>query len=239
MPAKLTAVLGACKRRGRWQVSNQTTAFVLFGHCYIDYREAYADDEVEKMKLKVTCILGNATFIVPEGADVQPSVVSLLASTGFDVPQVDGEPPLPTLVIESTTLLGRCRVLTSPPGEEKEVDGESTGGESAQARTPEFGGRITDSLDSADNDILAAIAKVDQIGLASTPPLPTTPPPLPTTPPPLPTTPLEAVAKALLAEPGEAVSPEPTQNETVDPQQAEMPKTEVETPVDAPSADAA
>jgi hypothetical protein len=234
MPAKLTAVLGACKRRGRWQVSNQTTAFVLLGHCYIDYREAYADDEIEKMKLKVTCILGNATFIVPEGADIQPSVVSLLASTGFDVPKVDGESPLPTLVIESTTLLGRCRVLTSPPGEEEEVDAESNEGEHAQARTPEFGGRSTDSFEAADSDILAAIAKVDQIGMGSTAPLSSTP-----VPPPLPEgprlddelPPLEAVAKALLAEPSEAPPREPIE--------VQMPKTEVESPSGVPSADAA
>jgi len=234
MPAKLTAVLGACKRRGRWQVSNQTTAFVLFGHCYIDYRDAYADDEIEKMKLKVTCILGNATFIVPEGADIQPSVVSLLASTGFDVPKVDGESPLPTLVIESTTVLGRCRVLTSPPGEEEEVDADGDGGEQAQARTPEFGGRSTDTFESADSDILAAIAKVDQIGMGSTAPLSSMP-----VPPPLPEgprlddelPPLEAVAKALLAEPSEAPPREPIE--------VQMPKTEVESPSDVPSADAA
>lgn len=135
MPAKLTAVLGACKRRGRWQVSSQTKAFVLFGHCYIDYREAYADDELEKMKLSVLCILGNATFIVPEGSDIQPSVVSLLASTAFDVPVVETKSPLPPLAIESTTLLGRCRVVTISAEEaaaEKDADLVGTGAQGSQ-----------------------------------------------------------------------------------------------------------
>lgn len=169
MPAKLTAVLGACKRRGRWKVSAQTNAFVLLGHCHIDYREAYADLDMEKMKLKVTCLLGNATFIVPEGSDIQPSAVSLLASTAFDVPEVDVEAPLPTLVIETTTVLGRCRVLTTPPAEADE--------------NASVDGGVVDELGRVDT-------RVDKIGPVGNE-LPGAQLP-----------PLEAVAKALLAEPG-------------------------------------
>jgi len=104
------AVLGACRRQGRWEVSARTSALVIFGHCHIDFREAYADAELENMKLSVFCLFGNATFLMPEGAHVRPSVVSLLASTGFDVPPSDAESSLPTIVLESTTLFGRCRV---------------------------------------------------------------------------------------------------------------------------------
>ncbi len=101
---------------------------VILGNSYVDYRDAYVDPETEQIRLTVLCILGSATFIVPEGSDVQPSVVSLLASTAFDVPEVDVEPRLPTIVIDSTTLLGRCRILTTPPdGVDDEVDRDDRG----------------------------------------------------------------------------------------------------------------
>lgn len=118
MPAKLMAVLGVCRRKGRWEVSQRTTALVLFGHCHIDFREAFADPEIESMKLNVTCLFGNATFLMPEGVDIRPSVVSVLASTGFDVPDDDAESPLPTISMETTTLFGRCRIRI----EKDEVD---------------------------------------------------------------------------------------------------------------------
>lgn len=117
MAAKLTAVLGSYRRRGRWRVAPRTTAVVLFGHCHVDYRDAFVEEEVENLRLSVLCLFGSATFIVPEGSDVVPSVVSLLASTDFDVPEVELASPLPAMFIESTTLLGRCRVTTSPPDE--------------------------------------------------------------------------------------------------------------------------
>lgn len=118
MPAKLMAVLGVCRRKGRWEVSQRTSALVLFGHCHIDFREAFADPEIESMKLNVTCLFGNATFLMPEGVDIRPSVVSVLASTGFDVPDDDAESPLPTISMETTTLFGRCRIRI----EKDEVD---------------------------------------------------------------------------------------------------------------------
>jgi hypothetical protein len=110
MPAKLMAVLGVCRRKGRWEVSQTTTAVVLFGHCNIDFREAFADPEIEDMKLTVLCLFGNATFLMPEGVHIRPSVVSILASTGFDVANHKRESPLPTIAMETTTLFGRCRV---------------------------------------------------------------------------------------------------------------------------------
>ncbi len=132
MAAKLTALLGSCVRHGRWKIATRTKAVVILGHSYVDYRDAYVDPETEQIKLTVLCVLGSATFIVPEGSDVQPSVVSLLASTAFDVPEVDVEPRLPTMAIDSTTLLGRCRILTTPPDElDDEVDRQDGGQEGA------------------------------------------------------------------------------------------------------------
>lgn len=117
----MTALLGSYRRTGKWKIAARTNAIVFLGNCSIDYREAYVDVENDSIRLSVLCILGRATFIVPEGSDVQPSVVSLLASTVFDVPEVEVVPPLPTMVIESTTVLGRCRILTVPQDEAAET----------------------------------------------------------------------------------------------------------------------
>ncbi|MGI9608355.1 MAG: hypothetical protein ACR2P0_19655 [Acidimicrobiales bacterium] len=112
MPAaKLMAVLGVCRRRGRWEISSRTNALVLFGHCFVDFRQAYTDPEVEKIKMSVTCVFGNTTFLMPHGADVKPSAMSLFASTGFEVPESATECQLPTIEMETTTLFGRTRVV--------------------------------------------------------------------------------------------------------------------------------
>lgn len=132
--AKMTALLGSCRRTGRWKIAARSAAFVFLGNCSIDYREAYVGPDDESIRLSVFCVLGRATFIVPEGSDVQPSVVSLLGSTVFDVPEVDAESPLPTLIIDSTTLLGRCRILTAPLDAAQSDAGLSSPSSSVAAR---------------------------------------------------------------------------------------------------------
>lgn len=112
MAAKLTAVLGNCKRTGRWQIRSHTKALVLFGNCKIDYRDAYADDDLDEIKLDVLCVFGRAVFILPPGANVQPSAVSLLSSSKFDVKVTNVESDLPSIKMETTTVFGMCRVET-------------------------------------------------------------------------------------------------------------------------------
>ncbi len=116
MAAKLTAVLGNCKRTGRWKIRSHTKAFILFGNCNIDYRDAYADDELEEIRLDVLCLFGRAVFILPPGADVQPSAVSLLSSSKFDVEVTDVDAGLPSIKMETTTIFGMCRVQTIDRG---------------------------------------------------------------------------------------------------------------------------
>ncbi len=112
MAAKLTAVLGNCKRTGRWKIRSHTKALVLFGNCKIDYRDAYADDDLEEIKLDVLCLFGRAVFILPPGANVQPSAVSLLSSSKFDVKVTTDTSDLPSITMETTTIFGMCRVQT-------------------------------------------------------------------------------------------------------------------------------
>lgn len=112
MAAKLTAVLGNCKRTGRWKIRSHTKALVVFGNCKIDYRDAYADDELDDVRLDVFCLFGRAVFILPPGANVQPSAVSVLSSSKFDVEVTNVEADLPSIKMETTTIFGMCRVQT-------------------------------------------------------------------------------------------------------------------------------
>lgn len=114
--SKLTAVLGTCRRKGRWEVSKNTSALIVFGRCHVDYRDASADPELERITIKVFCLFGAVTMIMRAGTDVRPSVVSLLASSRCDVEGGDreDETSFPAVVLEVTTLFGRCRVVSSP-----------------------------------------------------------------------------------------------------------------------------
>lgn len=112
MAAKLTAVLGNCKRTGRWKIRPNTKALVVFGNCKIDYRDAYADEDLEEIKLEVLCVFGRAVFLLPPGASVQPSAVSMFSSSSFEVEVTSVSSDLPSIKLESTTVFGMCRVQT-------------------------------------------------------------------------------------------------------------------------------
>jgi len=112
MAAKLTAILGSCKRTGRWKIRPHTKALVLFGNCKIDYRDAYADDDLEEIKLDVLCLFGRAVFTLPPGTNVQPSSVSVLSSSNFEVEATSETSELPSIKMEAITIFGKCRVHT-------------------------------------------------------------------------------------------------------------------------------
>ncbi len=112
MAAKLTAVLGNCKRTGRWKIRPNTRALVVFGNCKIDYRDAYANEDLEEIKLDVLCVFGRAVFLLPPGASVQPSAVSMCSSSRFEVEATSLDSDLPSIKLASTTVFGMCRVQT-------------------------------------------------------------------------------------------------------------------------------
>ncbi|MEM7275305.1 MAG: hypothetical protein AAF547_19670, partial [Actinomycetota bacterium] len=69
-------------------------------------------DDKEKLKMSVTVFLGSATFILPDGAEVRPSGMALLAASMVDVPDHDDTSDLPTLDIEWSCIFGRLRILS-------------------------------------------------------------------------------------------------------------------------------
>lgn len=175
MPAaKLTAVLGNCKRVGRWKIRSTTKALVVFGNCSIDYTDAYADDDLEEIKLDVLCLFGRAVFTLPEGASVQPSSVNMLSSSKFDVEQTDAPSDLPIIKMQTTTVFGFCRVQT---GTEDLLDLEAP----SEEEQPEDLAPPASSVAKSE----PAASAPDPSASRQAPPLVATAPLVPPTPPPL------------------------------------------------------
>lgn len=196
-PAKLTAVLGNCKRVGRWKIRPTTKALVLFGNCSIDYTDAYADDDLEEIKLDVLCLFGRAVFTLPAGANVQPSAVSLLSSSKFEVEEIEQTCELPIIKMESTTVFGVCRVVTADEVEGLALHEPPAGEEPVMAEPPPVGVLTPEE-----------IASIDEV-----PPIPVPPPPPPLD---LPIEPLRATGALDTLEPPD-IAPSPPTGATVEP----------------------
>lgn len=109
-PTKMLAVLGRCHRTGRWRLASRSSVLALLGLCHLDLRHSFV--ETERVRVKVTVVFGSATFLVPNGAEVRPSGMSLLGGSIVDVPEHDDTSDLPTLEIEWISVLGRLRIVT-------------------------------------------------------------------------------------------------------------------------------
>lgn len=120
-PTKMLAVLGRCRRGGRWQPAAKSSVLAVLGDCYLDMRKALVDEE-QPVKFQVTVCLGSVTFIVPPGVEIRPSGMSILASSRVAVPTAD-ETGFPLIEVEWTCILGRIRIISS----------ESLGDEAANA----------------------------------------------------------------------------------------------------------
>jgi hypothetical protein len=131
-PTKMLAVLGRCRRTGRWRVASRTSVLALLGSCSLDMRHSFVEDGLDRMRMKVTVVLGSATFLLPEGAEVRPSGLSLLSASSVNVPEHPEEAELPLLDIEWTSVLGRLRIMTDTgpaptPDEAPGLDQVATG----------------------------------------------------------------------------------------------------------------
>ncbi len=112
-PAKMSAVLGRCRRTGRWRLGARSTVLAVLGSVRLDMRHSFVEgEEPAELKMKVTVLFGSAVLILPEGAEVRPSGMSLLSAEWVDVPDHPVPSGLPTLEVEWTCVLGRVHVVT-------------------------------------------------------------------------------------------------------------------------------
>ena len=109
----IVSVLGTARRRNRWVLAGRTKVLTALGKVELDLRRAEID--VDEAFMDVICVFGRVTVVVPEGADVQLSGMSFLASSDS---VVDGQPVqgTPTLRIKATAVFAKVRVRSEPGG---------------------------------------------------------------------------------------------------------------------------
>jgi hypothetical protein len=110
-PTKMLAVLGRCRRGGRWQPAAKSSVLAVLGDCHLDMRKAIVDQE-QPVKFQVTVFLGAVTFIVPPGVEIRPSGMSILAASRVAVPTAE-EASFPLIEVEWTCILGRIRIISA------------------------------------------------------------------------------------------------------------------------------
>jgi hypothetical protein len=106
--ARIVSVIGACRRTSRWRVAEDNRVLALFGRCLLDLREAETDGP--RLGFDILSVFASVEIIVPEGSDVQPSGLALLAAAQCEVPPSSEPGPLPPIEIDSVTVFGRLRV---------------------------------------------------------------------------------------------------------------------------------
>jgi hypothetical protein len=109
-PTKMFAVLGRCRRAGKWRLGGRVTILTLFGSCDLDMRNVVVDEG--RLRINVTVLFGIARFLIPEGAEVRPSGSCVFASSVVNVPPNGERPDLPTIEIEWNCIFGRMRILS-------------------------------------------------------------------------------------------------------------------------------
>jgi hypothetical protein len=114
--SRIISVFGGNRRRSRWLLAGDTSVLNVFGRSCLDLREV--ECRSDEVAMTVLAVLGSVTILVPEGADVRLSGASFLASSDCLVVRSDGASPLPPLMVTATTIMGRTKVISLPPGVE-------------------------------------------------------------------------------------------------------------------------
>lgn len=104
------SLMGNASRRGRWRVGKRTFVISSMGNATIDLRDAIlAGPEVF---IHVFVSMGNATIIVPEGVDVELSVIPLMGNR-MDLTHSEYKPGAPLVRISGLVSMGNLFVRTA------------------------------------------------------------------------------------------------------------------------------
>ena len=104
------SLMGNASRRGRWRVGKRTFVISAMGNATVDLRDAIlAGPEVS---IHVLCSMGNATIIVPEGVDVELSVIPLMGNR-MDLTHSEFRPGAPLVRISGLVSMGNLFVRTA------------------------------------------------------------------------------------------------------------------------------
>jgi hypothetical protein len=104
--------MGNASRRGRWRVGRRTFAICSMGNATIDLRDAIlAGPEVS---IHVLVSMGNMSILVPDGVDVELSVIPLLGSRS-DLTHSEFKPGAPLVRISGLVSMGNLFVRQPGP----------------------------------------------------------------------------------------------------------------------------
>jgi Predicted membrane protein len=102
--------MGNASRRGRWRVGKRTFVISAMGNATVDLRDAIlAGPEVS---IHVLCSMGNMTIIVPEGVDVELSVIPFMGNR-MDLTHSEFKQGAPLVRISGLVSMGNLFVRTA------------------------------------------------------------------------------------------------------------------------------
>jgi hypothetical protein len=104
------SAMGNASRRGRWRVGKRTFVISVMGNTTVDLRDAIlAGPEVS---IHVLCSMGNATIVVPEGVEVELSVIPLMGNR-MDMTHSEYRQGAPIVRISGLVSMGNLFVRTA------------------------------------------------------------------------------------------------------------------------------
>ncbi len=112
-PKRLTGVVfGRMQQTGRWRLPRRAIAFVVFGDCDVDLRQAALSGPVASITAFV--LFGNIDFYVPEGVEVDLGGLAVFGHRrewGTDLPP---HPATPLLRVRVLSLFGTADLWRVP-----------------------------------------------------------------------------------------------------------------------------
>jgi hypothetical protein len=101
------SLMGNSSRRGRWRVGKRTFVICAMGNATVDLRNAILAGP--ELSIHVLCSMGNATIVVPEGVDVELSVIPFMGNR-MDFTRSEFKPGAPLVRISGLVSMGNLFV---------------------------------------------------------------------------------------------------------------------------------
>jgi class 3 adenylate cyclase len=110
---KIIAVMSGQRRRGRWRVSERTTAFAFWGSVQLDLRGAVI--ESPEITINAIAVMGGVDIVVPEGIPVELEGFMLMGGRDERIRDVPPLPGAPLVRVRAHGMWGGVAVRSKPP----------------------------------------------------------------------------------------------------------------------------
>ena len=107
------AVMSGANRKGRWRVGDSLNVVCVMGGAEIDLREAEFDGP--ELHITCVCIMGGASFIVPEGIEVDLGGFAFMGGKDAKLANVPLIPGAPRIRITAVCIMGGMDVKSRRP----------------------------------------------------------------------------------------------------------------------------